>query len=91
MGEFTLGNSRSIVHGRPVIEVILGIAENILGRGGLKFGAGSAEDLASVMTKAIGDYDMYRCLQDSITAPLSSKQSAEEHISLYQELLYRNG
>ena len=68
-----------------------GIAENIMGKGGLTFSAGDAEDLASVMAKAIGNYSIFKSLQKSIVAPLSSKQSAEKHISLYQELLDCDG
>ena len=82
----------ALAHGRPVIgSDIGGVAENILGRGGLTFSAGDAADLASVMAKAIGDYNVFRSLQKSIVAPLSSKQSAEKHVSFYQELLNSNG
>ena len=82
----------AFAHSRPVIgSDIGGIAENIRGRGGLTFRAGDAEDLASVMAKAIGDYNMFRTLLKMMTAPISSKQSAEEHIALYQELLYSDG
>lgn len=68
-----------------------GIAEKIIGRGGIGFQPNDVEYLSSRMAEAIGNTQLHDHLQEQIVAPFSIDQCASQHLRFYGELLMSHG
>jgi len=64
-----------------------GIAEKIIGQGGIEFQPNSAEELASCMAEATGNAILHQNLQKQMPPPFSIDACAEHHLSFYNELM----
>lgn len=78
----------AFLHGRPVIASdIGGMAEKVRhGVDGLHFRAGSAEDLADGLARAMGEPGLWERLRDARPAPLDLPAFGEAHAALYRSL-----
>lgn len=76
-------------HRRPLITSdIGGMAEKVQdGINGLHFRAGSAEDLADVLTRAMTERGLWQRLADAAPQPLDVAGASAEHLALYRQLL----
>ncbi len=76
-------------HGRPVIcSDIGGMAEKVRADvDGLHARAASPEDLADRMCEALTDPDLWERLRTGIRPPKSHIDSADEHVTLYRQVL----
>jgi len=67
-----------------------GIAEKIIGQGGIGFQPNSAEELASCMAEAIGNAPLHHNLQKQMKPPFSLDSCAENHLNFFKELMEHN-
>ena len=67
-----------------------GIAEKIIGQGGIGFQPNDVEHLSSRMSEVIGNSRLHEKLQKQIAAPFSIDQCAAQHLQFYEELLTNN-
>ena len=78
----------AFLHGRPLLcSDIGGMAEKVRdGIDGLHFRAGSAEDLADTMVRAMAEPDLWQTLRDARPSPPDLRDFAEAHTALYRAL-----
>ena len=78
----------SFLHGRPLLcSDIGGMAEKVRdGVDGLHFRAGSAEDLADTLVRAMSEPGLWERLRDARPTPPSLRDFAEAHAALYRSL-----
>jgi len=83
----------AFLHGRPVIASdIGGMAEKVRHNvNGLHFRAGSAESLVDRMVEALRSRELWDRLHARIPRPLGNVDAAEQHRTLYRELLAQRG
>ena len=81
----------AFLHGRPIIcSDIGGMAEKVRHRvDGLHFRASSAESLVDRLTEILHNPDLWERLRGRIRRPVCAAEAAEQHLTLYRQLLAR--